>query len=148
MQFISQLSFTNSNTSQSFTEIPYVEVPLNKSKCPRKYTNAPLVTACDMLPLLSSPRCTPQSGCTQATCPMIRGLNTTLHVQLYNCFSPPAVGIYAYDENNQAFISDRTSNSKNIVDNRDHSTLRLTVIQHTNEMTVGVQVNDIELCKS
>ena len=131
---------TNPIASQSYTEIPYIEVPLNKSKCAANYTHAPLVSACDVLPSLSSSRCIPVPNCTQATC-LITELSATVDVKLYNCFSPPAVGIIVRDQNSgNVFISDRSSNSKILIDQRDHSQLSLTVVQHTNEMSVGVQV--------
>lgn len=141
IQFTLQLGFTDSNINRSYIEIPYVEVPLNKSKCAGNYTHAPLVSACDVMARLSSPRCTLSSNCSQATC-QIRGLNATVDVKLYNCFSPPAVGIIARDQGG-VFISDRSSNSKTLLNPRDQSQLSLTVVQHTSEMSVGVQVKFI-----
>ena len=115
-------------------------MPLNKSKCVTKYTNAPLVSACDILPRLSSPQCTPVNNCSQATCQIYRlHLNATVDVKLYNCFSPPAIGIIARDSGG-IFISDRSSNSKVLTNPRDGSRLELTVVQRISEMSVGVQV--------
>ena len=142
MTIHSQLGFTDSNANQAYTEIPYVEVPLNKSKCAGNYTHSALVSACDIMPRLSSPRCTPTTtNCSQATC-QIRGLhlNATVSVNLYNCFSPPAIGIVASDGSG-VFISDRSSNNKVLVNPRDGSQLLLTVVQRSSEMSVGVQVN-------
>ena len=123
-------------------------MPLNKSKCVTKYTNAPLVSTCDILPRLSSPQCTPVlPNCSQATCQIYRlHLNATVDVKLYNCFSPPAIGIIARDGVG-VFISDRSSNSKVLTNPRDGSQLELTVVQHISEMSVGVQVKGYS-CRS
>ena len=140
MTIHSQLGFIDSNANKAYTEIPYVEVPLNKSKCAGNYTHSALVSACDILPRLSSPRCTPTTNCSQATCQIRQlHLNATVDVKLYNCFSPPAVGIVASDGGG-VFISDRSSNSKVLTNPRDGSQLQLTVVQRSSEMSIGVQV--------
>ena len=68
-----------------------------------------------------------------------------MDVKLYNCFSPPAIGIVARDGGG-VFISDRWSNSKVLTNPRDGSQLMLTVVQHISEMSVGVQVKVYSSC--
>lgn len=143
-----QLSFTDSSQSNqtSHIEIPYVVVPLNKSACAGNYTHSPLVSSCDVLPLLSSPMCIveqQQQECNKATCEVMQ-LNATIEIDLFSCYNRPTIGIVIRDiENNAVLISKRTEESVVLSDPRaigNQSQISLTVRQHSRELSVGVQV--------
>ena len=143
-----QVSYEDSRIgNQSFTEIPYVEVPLNKSTCARNYTHYPLVTACDIMPHLSSPVCTcqvEQPNRTNATC-QITELNAVMNIILYSCYQPPNIGLVLRDSRGGIILSLRrpTSKSVTVTDPRDGSQLFLEVVQHSLHLTVGVQVQKV-----
>lgn len=136
---------------QSFTVIPYVEVQPNKSMCRSgDYTHTPLIGTCDVMPLLSQsklnhafPLCSVVPNCSISNCQLSSPGNATIEVKLYSCYDPPAIDITVYDSAGIASIATgKTSESKtvsNVVDGNE-LLLNVTVVQHTSNTLVGVQV--------
>lgn len=142
---ISQLSFTDSTKGNHYyTEIPYVEVPVNKSACAANYTRTALISSCDIMPLLASPACTVnQPDCDTATC-QVTELSVSIEIELYSCFVPPAVALRLRDsQGNLIAATKRLSKSDNLRNPVDDSTLSFTVVEHASESSVGVQVTEI-----
>ena len=141
-----QLSYNDSTRgNQSFTEIPYVVVPFNRSTCASNYTRSMLVSGCDILPLLSSPECVIEGpGCNRTTC-QVSKLDATIEVILYECLQSLDVGFVVMDRkqpDGQPLFSRRTPETLIFNDTRrNNSQVSFTVVQHASELSVGVQVS-------
>ncbi len=142
--------------------IPYVEVLPNKSMCASDdYSLSPLVTACDVMSLLSRsrlnqntpPLCSVSQNCTTSSCQLsMLGLeNATVRVNLFSCFDPPAIDVSVFNRAGVDVITTgRTSNSKSVSNIVDGSELRLnvTIVQRKSRTLLGVQVGSVALLRN
>ena len=152
-----QLDFTNETASnQPIVVIPYVEMLPNKSMCKSDgYSHSPLVTACNVLPLLSQSNinslketpqlCSVKQNCTISECQLSLLGNATIEFRLYGCFQPPAIEIFINDSAGSLSIETRKiSTSKSVEGMVGGSKLELdiTVVQRMDNALVGVKVGD------
>ena len=140
--------FTDDNNgSLSVPIIPYIEMPLNLTGC-----NGALVTTCELMPQLAdkatktsnrSIHCIPSSSdCNAMTCNFFSS-NGSLTVQLLSCANPPAVEVRTTNgsniQNSTNFTSTNSSLSVNI--GNMSALLNVTVVQHPQQLTLGVEVS-------
>ena len=131
----------------------------NKSMCTTdSYSHSPLVTACDLLPLLSqsyfnslkkaNQLCSVKQNCTISECQLSSLGNATIELRLYSCFQPPAIEIFISDTAGHLSIRTRkisTSKSVQGMVNGRSLELDVTVVQRTDNALVGVEVGDSSL---
>lgn len=152
-----QLDFTNETASnQPIIIIPYVEMLPNKSMCTSdSYSRSPLVTACDLLPLLSqsyfnslkkaNQLCSLKQNCTISECQLSSLGNATIELRLYGCFQPPAIEIFVSDAAGHLSIeTTKISTSKSVqgMVNGRRIELDVMVVQRADNALVGVEVGD------
>ena len=155
-----QLDFTNETaTYQPIIVIPYVEMLPNKSMCTSdNYSHSPLVTACDVLSLLSQSNinrlkeanrlCSVEQNCTVSECQLSSLGSATIELRLYGCFQPPAIEVFVNDIAGHLSIETRkTSTSKSVqgMVNGRRLELDVVVVQRTDNALVGVEVSDSSL---
>ena len=152
-----QLDFTNKTASnQPIIIVPYVEMLPNKSMCTSdSYSHSPLVTACDLLPLLSQSYfnslkgatrlCSVKQNCTISECQLPSMGNATIELRLYSCFQPPAIEIFISDTDGHfSIVTRKISTSKSVqgMVNGKRLELDIMVVQRADNALVGVEVGD------
>lgn len=131
--------------NKSVTEIPYVEVPINTSRCAINYTNSMLVSACDILPLFSPPdgECVVVGpGCNKTTC-QVPSLDATIEVILYNCLQSLNIGFVVTDRQTNKILWSKKITETSIFNDtrRNNSQVSFTVVEHPSELSVGLRVS-------
>ena len=154
-----QIDFINeSANNKSVVVIPYIEILPNKSTCTSNdYSHSPLVTTCEVLPLLSqsgleslkptttllSP-CSVKQNCTASICQVSSLGNATIEVRLRSCFQPPSIDVTVYDSSGNAAVDSRIISTSEriggIVDGR-YLGLGITVVERASRELIGVQVS-------
>ena len=136
--------------------IPYVELLLNKSMCTSNSMHrTPLVTSCDIMPLISQSSvntavslgqrttlCSVNQNCDTSKCQMNSLANTTFVLSLFGCYQPPAIQLHFNDSRGPTIATKRTHKStlvRGAINGNDFD-FNVLVKQHNSQQSIGVQV--------
>ena len=153
-----QVDFQNMSANDGpIVMIPYVEILLDRSMCESgDYTHKPLVTSCDIMPLLSqgmlstdslnisASSCSVTDSCDTSRCNISSLENATILVNLHSCFQPPNVEIFILNSDGTTAIHiKKTSTSERRVGTIDGRRVELsvTVVQRSSHSSIGLQVS-------
>ena len=149
-----QLDFINTTVGNELSVvIPYVEILLDRSTCiSDDYTLEPLVSTCDIMPLLShwtlttnllNDSCFLNNGCATSSCHLSSLGNVTVDVTLYSCFQPPNLKIVVSNADGTTAIVVKKSSLSSInsvtVNGRELD-LNITIVQRPSHSSVGLHV--------
>ena len=142
--------------NESMLVIPYVELLLKKSMCTSDDVHkTPLVTSCDIMPLISQSNvitagglgqrttlCSVNQNCDTSKCQMNSLANTTFVLSLFGCYQPPAIQLHVNDSRGPTIATRRTDESTMVhgAINGNDFDLKVLVKQHSSQQSIGIQV--------